>query len=198
MARNEPGGCRRRFSGWLDDAHDCGHRRSMRRGPAPSCPWRRSESRTGRRRRNAAVPRGRPAHHRSARGARRGRRRRGRRWRDGAHGESSRVRSRRGARAPEKRRGALAPRRKRADRARRGEAETRAHPASTAAHPDGGRHVDPGGRATAPANLVRCFGSPPIPNAGKARTRARRAATVSLPEELVMLVLQFWDCRARG
>lgn len=60
------------------------------------------------------------------------------------------------------------------------------------------RYLCLAGRATAPANLVRCFGSPPIPNAGKARTRARRAATVSLPEELFMLVLQFWDCRARG
>ena len=60
------------------------------------------------------------------------------------------------------------------------------------------RYLCLAGRATAPPNLVRCFGSPPIPNAGKARTRARRAATVSLPEELFMLVLQFWDCRARG
>ena len=57
------------------------------------------------------------------------------------------------------------------------------------------RYLSLAGRATAPANLLRLFGAPPIPNAGKARTRARRAASTPLPEEVFKLVLGFWNER---
>ena len=53
------------------------------------------------------------------------------------------------------------------------------------------------GRATAPPKLVRCFGAPPVPNAGKARTRARRAASgTPLPNEVFAHILDFWNWRA--
>jgi hypothetical protein len=53
------------------------------------------------------------------------------------------------------------------------------------------------GRATPPASLARVFGPPPIPNAGKARTRARRLASGStpLPDEIFRHVLAFWNPR---
>lgn len=55
------------------------------------------------------------------------------------------------------------------------------------------RYLCLAGRATAPLNLVRCFGSPPIPNAGKARTSARHATSGRpLPDEVFALVLEFW------
>ena len=55
------------------------------------------------------------------------------------------------------------------------------------------RYLSLAGRATAPANLLRLFGAPPVRNAGKARTRARRAASTPLPEEVFKLVLGFWN-----
>ena len=55
------------------------------------------------------------------------------------------------------------------------------------------------GRATPPASLARVFGPPPIPNAGKARTRSRRlassCASTPLPEEIFRHVLAFWNPR---
>jgi hypothetical protein len=58
------------------------------------------------------------------------------------------------------------------------------------------RHLCLAGRATAPPTLVRCFGAPPVPNAGKARTRARRvAAATPLPDEVFALILSFWHWR---
>ena len=57
------------------------------------------------------------------------------------------------------------------------------------------RYLSLAGRASAPANLLRLFGAPPIPNAGRARTRARRAASTPLPEEVFKLVLGFWNER---
>ena len=58
------------------------------------------------------------------------------------------------------------------------------------------RHLCLAGRATAPPNLVRCFGAAPIPNAGKARTRHRRAASASpLPDEVFAHILGFWHWR---
>ena len=58
------------------------------------------------------------------------------------------------------------------------------------------RHMCLAGRATAPPTLVRCFGAPPVPNAGKARTRARRvAAARPLPDEVFALILGFWHWR---
>ena len=56
------------------------------------------------------------------------------------------------------------------------------------------------GRATPPASLARVFGPPPIPNAGKARTRARRLASGStpLPDEIFRHVLAFWNPRAHS
>jgi hypothetical protein len=59
------------------------------------------------------------------------------------------------------------------------------------------RYLSLAGRATAPANLLRLFGAPPVRNAGKARTRARRAASTPLPEEVFKLVLGFWNERVR-
>ena len=58
------------------------------------------------------------------------------------------------------------------------------------------RHLCLAGRATAPPTLVRCFGAPPVPNAGKARTRGRRvAAATPLPDEVFALILSFWHWR---
>ena len=61
------------------------------------------------------------------------------------------------------------------------------------------RYLSLAGRASAPANLLRLFGAPPVRNAGKARTRARRAASSAartpLPEEVFKLVLGFWNER---
>ena len=58
------------------------------------------------------------------------------------------------------------------------------------------RHLCLAGRATAPPNLVRCFGAAPIPNAGKARTRRRRAAgSTPLPDEVFAHILGFWHWR---
>ena len=61
------------------------------------------------------------------------------------------------------------------------------------------RYLSLAGRATAPANLLRLFGAPPIPNAGRARTRARRvassAARTLLPDEVFKLILDFWNER---
>ena len=58
------------------------------------------------------------------------------------------------------------------------------------------RHLCLAGRATAPPTLVRCFGAPPVPNAGKDRTRARRAAAATpLPDEVFALILSFWHWR---
>jgi hypothetical protein len=58
------------------------------------------------------------------------------------------------------------------------------------------RHLCLAGRATAPPNLVRCFGSPPVPNAGEARTRRRRAAgSTPLPDEVFAHILGFWHWR---
>ena len=58
------------------------------------------------------------------------------------------------------------------------------------------------GRATPPANLARVFGPPPIPNAGKARTRSRRlassCASTPLPDEIFRHVLAFWNPRAHS
>ena len=59
------------------------------------------------------------------------------------------------------------------------------------------RHLCLAGRATAPPKLVRCFGAPPVPNAGKARTRRRRAAAATpLPSEVFAHILDFWNWRA--
>ena len=61
------------------------------------------------------------------------------------------------------------------------------------------RYLSLAGRATAPANLLRLFGAPPIPNAGRSRTRARRvassAARTLLPDEVFKLILDFWNER---
>jgi len=58
------------------------------------------------------------------------------------------------------------------------------------------RHLCLAGRATAPPTLVRCFGAPQVPNAGKARTRHRRAASaIPLPEEVFAHILGFWHWR---
>ena len=61
------------------------------------------------------------------------------------------------------------------------------------------RYLSLAGRATAPANLLRLFGAPPIPNAGRARTRTRRvassAARTLLPDEVFKLILDFWNER---
>ena len=58
------------------------------------------------------------------------------------------------------------------------------------------------GRATPPASLARVFGPPPIPNAGKARTRSRRlassCASTPLPEEIFRHVLAFWNPRTHS
>ena len=58
------------------------------------------------------------------------------------------------------------------------------------------RYLCLAGRATAPPTLVRCFGSPPVPNAGKARTRHRCAASSTpLPDEVFAHILGFWHWR---
>ena len=61
------------------------------------------------------------------------------------------------------------------------------------------RYLSLAGRATAPANLLRLFGAPPVRNAGRARTRARRVASSAawtlLPDEVLKLVLDFWNER---
>ena len=57
------------------------------------------------------------------------------------------------------------------------------------------RYLSLAGRASAPANLLRLFGAPPVRNAGKARTRARRAASTPLPDEVFKLILDFWNER---
>ena len=56
------------------------------------------------------------------------------------------------------------------------------------------------GRAKPPASLARVFGPPPVPNAGKARTRSRSLASGStpLPEEIFRHVLAFWNPRAHS
>ena len=58
------------------------------------------------------------------------------------------------------------------------------------------RYLCLAGRARPPAYntlLVRLFGAPPVPNAGKARTRRRHAASGRpLPDEVFALVLEFW------
>ena len=59
------------------------------------------------------------------------------------------------------------------------------------------RYLCLAGRATPPPNLARCFGSPPIANADKARTRSRRrassAARTPLPDEVFEHILTFWN-----
>ena len=55
------------------------------------------------------------------------------------------------------------------------------------------RYLCLAGRATPPPNLTRCFGSPPIANADKARTRARRATSTPLPDEVFEHILAFWN-----
>ena len=57
------------------------------------------------------------------------------------------------------------------------------------------RYLSLAGRASAPANLLRLFGAPPVRNAGKARTRACRAASTPLPDEVFKLILGFWNER---
>ena len=58
------------------------------------------------------------------------------------------------------------------------------------------RYLCLAGRATAPPKLVRCFGLPPVPNAGEARTRRRRAAgSTPLPDEVFAHILGFWHWR---
>ena len=49
------------------------------------------------------------------------------------------------------------------------------------------RYLCLAGRATAPAHLVRCFGSPPIP------TDAARSSLAQLPDEVFEHVLSFWN-----
>jgi len=61
------------------------------------------------------------------------------------------------------------------------------------------RYLCLAGRATPPPHLVRCFGAPPIPAAGEARTRSRRAANnIPLPDEVFEHILTFWNFAARG
>mmetsp|Transcript_4211 Transcript_4211/g.14126 ORF Transcript_4211/g.14126 Transcript_4211/m.14126 type:complete len:222 (-) Transcript_4211:14-679(-) len=59
------------------------------------------------------------------------------------------------------------------------------------------RYLCLAGRATPPPHLLRCFGSPLIANADKARTRSRRlassAARTSLPDEVFEHILTFWN-----
>jgi hypothetical protein len=59
------------------------------------------------------------------------------------------------------------------------------------------RYLCLAGRATPPPHLARCFGSPPIANADKARTRSRRlassAARTPLPDEVFEHILTFWN-----
>ena len=59
------------------------------------------------------------------------------------------------------------------------------------------RYLCLAGRATPPPHLLRCFGSPPIANADKARTRSRRlassAARTPLPDEVFEHILTFWN-----
>jgi hypothetical protein len=59
------------------------------------------------------------------------------------------------------------------------------------------RYLCLAGRAMAPPKLVRCFGAPPVPNAGKARTRSRRAANTPLPDEVFSHILGFWSYKKR-
>ena len=57
------------------------------------------------------------------------------------------------------------------------------------------RYLCLAGRARPPAYntlLVRLFGAPPVPNAGK----ARRAANILLPNEVVAHIFTFWNRRA--
>ena len=61
------------------------------------------------------------------------------------------------------------------------------------------RYLCLAGRATPPPHLARCFGAPPIPAAGEARTRARRAANnTPLPDEVFEHILTFWNFASRG
>jgi hypothetical protein len=59
------------------------------------------------------------------------------------------------------------------------------------------RYLCLAGRATPPPHLARCFGSPPIANADKARTRSRplasSAARTPLPDEVFEHILTFWN-----
>ena len=55
------------------------------------------------------------------------------------------------------------------------------------------RYLCLAGRATPPPHLARCFGAPPIPADGEARTRARRAASTPLPDEVFEHILTFWN-----
>ena len=58
------------------------------------------------------------------------------------------------------------------------------------------RYLCLAGRAMAPPHFLRLFGAAPIPNAGKARTRARRvAAATPLPTEVFAHILGFWNRR---
>ena len=58
------------------------------------------------------------------------------------------------------------------------------------------RYLCLAGRAMAPPHFLRLFGAAPIPNAGKARTRARRvAAATPLPNEVFAHILGFWNRR---
>ena len=58
------------------------------------------------------------------------------------------------------------------------------------------RYLCLAGRARAPPHFLRLFGAAPIPNAGKARTRARRvAAATPLPTEVFAHILGFWNRR---
>lgn len=59
------------------------------------------------------------------------------------------------------------------------------------------RHLALAGRATAPPDLLRLFGAPPIrPLVGATRTRSRRAKTSAartpLPDEVFKLIIAFW------
>ena len=61
------------------------------------------------------------------------------------------------------------------------------------------RYLCLAGRATPPPHLARCFGAPPIPAAGEAGTRSRRAANnIPLPDEVFEHILTFWNFAARG